>query len=173
MKYCFSLFFLLFTTFIFSQKFGEYYVTNNNDTIKCDIIKHSHSRVIILENGQKKKFKPHEIKLYSVFVGAHVKYVSLLNNKNQFFIERIKGRLSLYHIDDWDFYSKSIVLRNALVKDNNNIIYLKNKNSNRKTISSLIADCPTVLTDWNDIEKYPTENFERVIESYNNCATYY
>ncbi|QBO58740.1 hypothetical protein [Chryseobacterium salivictor] len=169
MKSFFPILFIFCSCFIFSQKFGEYYVTNNNDTIKCDILKHSYERLIVLENGQKKKYKPHEIKLFSVFVGAPVKYVSLLNNKNQFYVERIKGKLSLYHIDDWDFYTKSIVLANVLVKDNK-IIKLRSNTSNRNTISKLISDCPTVLEDWNNKEKYPTENIERVIESYNNCS---
>lgn len=85
-------------------------MTLNGDTVNCKIVA-SHTRngqinfltltkkVTVIENGEKKRFKPHDIKRFCIKNrrGEIYKFVSLARDKTRFYNEVISGRLSLYY----------------------------------------------------------------------------
>lgn len=164
---------LIFTLTIFSfmqlksQVDNQYYINNNNDTIKSQILSYSSKRVVILENGEKKKFKPNEIKAFVFGNGKQTKFVSLNNDKNNFYEEVISGKLSLYNVYTNNAYNGMTMILPVMMK-NDKIVYLNVLNP-RKRIAELISDCPMLLKEWNETENYPTKDKDKITEAYNKC----
>lgn len=180
------LFFLLFVNFIYGQNLEGYYVTNDNDTIKCkfeftvkkfeltkDYIKFQmflsslqKKVVVILENGEKLTFKPLEIKVFNIKKAdfENYKFVSLKNDTSSFYEEYITGKISVYYLH----WSKDAPKRTYYLKGNE----LKSREINffnfRNWIGELISDEPELYSRWMDSDKYYQKNevFD-VIKMYN------
>ena len=170
MRVLYLMLLVLLSTIVRAQKYGEYYVTHSNDTIQCDILNHSNLEITVSENGQKKKrLRAKDIKMYSVFKGALLKYTLIGRDKSHFYQEKINGKLGMYEISDLNVVTYTVQNIPVLLKDDL-IVRLPRGQNNRKIVSKLIADCPSVLMEWNNKDIYPTEAYERVVESYNKCV---
>ena len=167
--------FFLLIAFIFPsvgsicQSSNDYYVTNANDTMFCEIVQMSSKRVVVVKNGEKKKFKPNDIKFFTIKGDKDYKIVSLANDNNNFYREVINGKLSLYHVYTNHPYDRSAAVLPVMVK-NGKIVYLNVVNP-RKRIGHLIADCPDLYKEWIDGNKYSINDKEAIVNAYNDCMS--
>lgn len=157
-----------------------FYVTTNGDTIVCQIAttptitgKINFSvlakRLTVIENNEKKKFSPSEIKLFVVEDDQDVKhkFVSLTGDNTRFYNEVIRGKLSLYNLYSNHPYDGSTSILPIMVKDEK-IIYLNVINP-RQRIGNLISDCPELFKEWTETDKYSTKDKEAIVKAYNDC----
>ncbi|WP_207420206.1 hypothetical protein [Desertivirga brevis] len=177
--------FLFFTTLQLAaqsrMKDGSY-VTTSGDTIICQIVttptitgKINFSalakRLTVIENNEKKKFGPSDIKSFVVKdeQGVSHTFVSLTGDNSRFFNEVIKGKLSLYNLYSTHPYDGSTSILPIMVKDDK-IVYLNVINP-RQRIASLISDCPELFKAWTETDKYSPKDREAVVKAYNECGT--
>ncbi|HRZ96521.1 MAG TPA: hypothetical protein P5084_03115 [Paludibacter sp.] len=168
-----------FPVLIFAQLKPAYYVTNSYDTVKCQIVALKdfwgkktdpaafHGRITVEENGVKKKFKPHEIKSFTVFDSDKLtfKYVSLPEDKKYFVRMVVEGGdLTLYNFYSFHPYDKSYSPISVFVKEGKQyrVIPIKYK----KTIESMISDKPEIYAKWKGGE-YKNSTFEKITLDYN------
>jgi hypothetical protein len=175
---------LLVNLNFYGQDYKGYYITKQNDTIKCgfDIfvnIFDSHkfdpqtvrNKIKIIDaNGEMLKFKPNEINSFFILQtnSGDYKFVSIANH-NYFYHEIIKGKLSYYKV----YLNNS---GGALGKLASERLYLY-KNENlieidplflRKGLSKQIEDYSELHKKWIDSNNYYELNkFEEVIKLYN------
>ena len=147
---------------IFSQSSSDYYISVSNDTVLCKIIDFSPKRVYVTVEGVRKKFKPHEIKCVVFSVGN--KFVSLINDKQNFYREVIVGKISFYT------FTAQAANYPVIVKDDK-IVWLNVLNP-RKRISNFISDCPELLKEWTEGTKYTLKDKEAIVIAYNNCMSH-
>jgi len=177
---------IILFTFIFlslkasSQDNDGFYMTLNGDTVLCKI-EASHTRngqinfstltkkVTVIENGEKKRFKSHDIRWFCIKNrrGEIYKFVSLVRDKTRFYNEVINGRLSLYYSYTNSPYDGSIARLPIMVKDDK-IVYLNVVNP-RQRIGNLISDCPDLYKEWQNGTNYTTEDKEGIVRDYNDC----
>jgi hypothetical protein len=161
MKNLTLLIFLFISLNSFSQKYSQFYVTHQNDTIECKIINFSNKKVNVFENGKRKSLKPKTIKSFSSFNGENYRTFTILkNDKKNFYEENIIGKLSYYRVYVNNSYT-------VMVKEDK-IVYLNALNP-RKRIAELISDCPSLLKEWNETDNFPTKDKKKITEAYNNC----
>ena len=159
-----------------------FYVTTNGDTIICQIAttptimgKINFSvlakRLTVIENAEKKKFSPHDIKSFVVKDDQGVKhtFVTLPADNSRFFNEVIKGKLSLYNLYSNHPYDGSTSILPIMVKDDK-IVYLNVINP-RQRIGNLISDCPELFKEWTETDKYSPKDKEAIVRAYNDCDT--
>lgn len=173
MKYLLSLLLSLLNICVFSQGRGSYYVTNSDDTVTADIRIYTNirgktdlsmlSKSIIVEGvSETKKLKPADIKAFVITDFDSVyKFVSLPGEKSRFFHEVVSGKLSFYKL-----YTPGNTLP-VMVKDGK-LVYLNVINP-KKRITELIADCPALLKEWDEGEKYTIRDREEIAQAYNAC----
>ena len=163
-----------------SQDNDGFYMTLNGDTVICKI-EASHTKngqinfstltkkITVIENGEKKRFKPHDIKGFSIKDGRGeiYKFVSLTRDKTNFYNEVINGRLSLYYLYTNSPYDASIAKLPIMVKDDK-IVYLNVVNP-RQRIGNLISDCPELYKEWLNGTNYTTKDKEEIVRAYNEC----
>ena len=143
-------------------RFNGYVVTNSNDTIKCTFSLEmnifdktlfydsslSKRAKIFKENGEKVKYKPTELK--TIFVTGpkqgDYKFVSLEQDNEHFFHEKIKGKLSYYIIYKGNLQGGFPFEIPYFLKDNK----LYENYYTRKEIGELIADYPELYDKWMD-----------------------
>jgi len=156
------------------------YVTTSGDTIVCKIVTTPTimgdinfsplaKRVTIIQNDEKIKFKPHEIKSFIVVddKGVTHKFVSLAGDETRFYNEVINGRLSLYNLYSNHPYDGSMSILPIMVKDEK-IVFLNVINP-RQRIGDLISDCPDLYKEWTEGDKYSPKNKEAIVRAYNAC----
>ena len=164
---------------IYGQDFNGYYITNENDTIKCgfnvgvnlfDAQTVRNKIKIINADAVELKFKPNEIKSFFIegtSVGNY-KFVSIANHK-YFYHEIIKGKLSYYKVylnNSGGALGALASVSYYLLKDEN-LVELNPLNL-RKGLSKQIEDYPELYQKWIDSDKYYKLNqFEEVINLYN------
>jgi hypothetical protein len=168
----------------FSQKFDGYYITNSNDTIKCsfdvetaifdrtDFERYSvRNRIRILNTeGKKITFKPNEINSFFIrgTKTGDYKFASI-ENKNNFYHEIIKGKLSYYKLHGTNSsgaLGALVTERSFLYKDKNFIEM--NPLNLRKGLGKQIEDYPELYQKWMDSNKYyKLDQFEEVVNLYN------
>ena len=158
----------IFTIIIFNLasqaqgRFNGYVVTNSNDTIKCKFSLEmnifddslfydsgiSKRAKIFKENGEKVKYMPSELK--TVFITGpkqgDYKFVSLEQDKEHFFHEIVKGKLSFYVIYKGNLRGGFPFQMPYFLKDGK--LY-SNLNS-RKSFGELIKDYPQLFEKWMD-----------------------
>lgn len=158
-----------------------YYVTMNGDTILCQIVTTQtikgninfadlSKRVTIIENNEKKRISPSDIKSFMIKDdqgNKHI-FVSLVGDNSRFFNEVIKGKLSLYNLYANHPYDGSSAILPIMVK-NDKIVYLNVINPKQR-IGNLISDCPELFKEWTDTDKYATKDKEAIVRAYNDCA---
>lgn len=157
---------LLLSTTIYAQKYKQFYVTHENDTIECKIIGHSNKRVNIIENGKRKSLTPKHIKSFSSLnMEKYRTFTILKNDQKNFYGEYILGPLSFYNVYTANRHSGILPV---MVK-NDKIVYLNVLNP-RKRIAELISDCPTLYKEWTETERYKTSSDkELIVLLYNEC----
>ncbi|MDQ1164424.1 hypothetical protein QE431_000742 [Flavobacterium sp. SORGH_AS 622] len=146
-----------------AQKYPQFYVRHNNDTIQCEIINFSNKKVNLIANGIKMSLTPKLIKSFSSYTPSGFRNFTILkNDKKNFYEEIIIGKLSFYKVHTGNQYAGILPV---MVK-NDKIVYLNVLNP-RERIAELISDCPTLLKEWNDTEKYKTSDREEIVNIYN------
>ena len=163
---------------VHSQKYYGYVVTNLNDTIKCQFIvqtnlfnkniyyPYSKNIRIINNNGEKIKFKPNQLKSYSLS-GSHVrdyKFVSLkYDNYKSFYDEVQNGKICFYYhyklnTGGGDPIKTIHVLKNGIFKKISGF-------SMRKKFGEFIKDYPELYEKWKNSNKsFDLENMDYVAE---------
>ena len=155
---------LLISSCLKAETFSGYYVTNTFDTIHCNISlmkKHidfyDFSRVTknvnLVDSEGVKTFKPHEIICFTINIpdkGIH-KFVSLKEDKKNFFQEIINGKISLYKTYSLHPYDGSLAILPVALKDNK-LVYL-NVANRKQRVSNLLKDNPIIFrkVENNDI----------------------
>ncbi|MFB0910411.1 MAG: hypothetical protein QMA99_05595 [Flavobacterium sp.] len=180
-------FIVIISTFtVHAQRFNGYVVTNSNDTIKCKFSLEmnmfdktlfydsgiSKGAKIYKENGEKAKYKPTELK--TVFITGpkqgDYKFVSLEQDKEHFFHEKIKGKLSYYVVYKGNLQGGFPIEIPYFLKDGN-LIEIKGFSS-RKKFGELIDDYPGLYEKWIDSNNYyKISQIEEVIKLYNEYFT--
>ncbi|WP_353166239.1 hypothetical protein [Empedobacter brevis] len=167
MKYIIIIF-LLFTTVVSAQFNSEYYINHSNDTIKGEVMGYNSNVVHFFVNNDIIKLKPKDIQSFVVNEDdKKVKYVTLKNNKNNFYEEAVVGPLSHYYLRTVNRYYNEKLVYSLLVK-NDEIVYVNASNS-KKRIAKLISDCPQLLKEWTETDKYPDYDIIKITEAYNEC----
>lgn len=146
-----------------AQKYRQFYVRHNNDTIQCEIINFSNKKVNLIANGIEMSLTPKLIKYFSYYTPSGSRNFTILkNDKKNFYEENIIGKLSFYKVYTSNQYTGILPV---MVK-NDKIVYLNVLNP-RNRIAELISDCPTLLKEWNETEKYKTSDKEEIVNLYN------
>jgi hypothetical protein len=164
------------------QRFNGYVVTNANDTIKCrfslemnifnDSLFYdsgiSKRAKIFKENGEKVKYMPTELK--TIFITGpkqgDYKFVSLEQDKNHFFHEKIKGKLSYYIVYKGNLQGGFPLQTPYFLKDGK--LSEISGFSARKKFGELIIDYPELYEKWIDSNNYyKLGEFPEVIQLYN------
>jgi hypothetical protein len=146
-----------------AQRHSQFYVRHNNDTVQCEIINFSNKRVNVIAHGITMSLTPKLIKSFSYYTPGGFKNVTILkNDKKNFYEENIIGRLSFYKVYTGNQYTGILPV---MVK-NDKIVYLNVLNP-RDRIAELISDCPVLLKEWNETEKYKTSDKEEIVNLYN------
>ncbi len=161
---------------------SDYYINNQGDTILSKFLKYESPKgkiipslftkgIKVIENGEKVKLKPNDIKSFTITdkLGNTCKFVSLKDDKNNFYHEIIKGKISLYYFYSSHPYDGSISALPVMVK-NENVSFLNVLNP-KKRILDLISDCPETYKELMEKEKYSKKDNETIVEAYNNCKT--
>lgn len=183
-KIIFSVIFCLVSVTFYGQNYKGYYITNENDTIKCsfdipvilfDSEKFDPQTVrnkikIVTDTGEKFSFKPNQIK--SFFIKETKKgdynFVSIAN-QNYFYHEIIKGKLSylkVYLNNSGGVLGYYASVRYFIIKDGD-LTELNSMNL-KKGLSKQIKDYPELDLKWMDSNNYYKVNqIEEVIELYN------
>ena len=156
------------------------YVTTSGDTIVCQIITTPTirsnidfsalaKRLTVLENNEKKKFSPSDIKSFIVKddQGVMHTFVSLAGDPSRFFNVVVRGKLSLYNLYSNHPYDGSTSILPIMVKDDK-IVYLNVINPMQR-IGNLISDCPKLFKEWTETDKYSTKDREAIVKAYNEC----
>ena len=181
--------FSLISSSLKAEEFAGYYVTNNLDTVHCVFVlqkKHGDfydfsmltKTVILGDQGGTKKFKPHEIVCFAINIpneGTY-KFVSLKEDKKQFFHEIINGKISLYKTYSRHPYDGSLTILPIAHKDNQ-LVYL-NVVNRKQRVSNLLKDNPVILEKWTATKSnawtgswFDTTEIEKYIREYNEFDT--
>jgi hypothetical protein len=170
MKNSLIIVFVLISCFnVHGQRFNGYVVTNSNDTIKCRFSLEmnifdetlfydsgiSERAKIFLENGEKVKYKPSEIK--TVFITGpkqgDYKFVSLkADNYEHLFHEIIVGKLSYYVLYKGNIRGGFPFARPFILKENK-LVNIEGF-SRRKMFGEFIIDYPELYQKWMDSNNY-------------------
>ena len=175
----FLLCFFFLSTNLFSQVRKGYYVTNNNDTIKCSFkvsnqifhdrvdVASLHGTIMIIENGVTKKYKPHEIKLFNVIDIDSVEYKFKSFDTEKLFVHVfIEGRITLCHIYGFHPYDHGYMPYLAFFKDKK--FYTILMFNEKKILKEILADNPEVLNDYlNGKYKNNKKYYENIVIDYN------
>lgn len=154
-----------------------YYVTNNNDTIKCKFKAKRASigkkinfvnlffDISVIENGINKNFKPHEVKSFTVYDIKDTKYkFGSYINEILFVNILIEGCLTLGNVYSYHRYDYSYIPITAIIKDG--LVYRISSYNKKKTIEKLISDSPKILKKWTNKE-YKSSDIEQLVKDYN------
>jgi hypothetical protein len=150
-------------------KSNDYYITNSNDTIQCEITFSNSKKLKVMVNNEKKTFRPHEIKSFTYDEDKNYKFVSLKNDSHNFYREIIFGKLSYYEVYGNNYYDGTPVSYPVMVKDDK-IVWLNVINP-RERVAKLISDCPELLKEWEEGSKYSLENKDAIVNAYNECVS--
>ncbi len=176
---------LLISSSLRAETFLGYYVTNNSDTIHCNINLtrknvdyYDFSKVIksvnLVDCSGNKKFKPHEIICFVINIPDKgvCKFVSIAENKKTFFHEILSGKISLYKTYSTHPFDGSLAIIPVALKDNK-LVYLNVANKKQK-ISNLLKDNPVILEKWEATtfnawtdSWFDTTEIEKYIKEYN------
>lgn len=173
------LFTLLFSSFVHSQKFDGYVVTNANDTIRCKFFVRINSinensiypssvckKVKILTGkGEEITYKPLEIKSF-YFIGPECdfKFVSLKEDKKQFYHEVTLGKINLYKIY---FSSTGMEFSNGVILSNGKLHTIAGFGL-RKKFGEFIKDYPELYNKWMNTDEYKLNQFTELVFLYND-----
>ncbi|MCG9791027.1 hypothetical protein [Flavobacterium algicola] len=159
---------LLFSLFLMTNAFSQsnYYISKSNDTIRCEIIWFTSKKLKVNVNGEDKKFSPKDIMSFN-FRGN--KFVSLMNDYNNFYKEIISGKLSFYNVFGNNAYDGSSIIFPIMVKDDK-IVWLNVINP-KERIAKLISDCPELYNEWVEGSKYSLKEKEAIVNAYNECVS--
>ena len=171
---------VLFSINLYSQTRKGYYVTNNNDTINCIFetstllfsqkldISALHGPINVIVNGEKKKFKPHEIKSFTVYDtnDKQYKFGSFDAEKRYFVHIFVEGRITLCHLYSAHPYDHSYFPITALIKDGK--IYKLNLFNVKQTVDDLISDSPELSEDWMNRKSHSISTLEALVKDYNS-----
>ncbi|WP_321319226.1 hypothetical protein [Labilibaculum sp.] len=149
-------------------------VISGKDTIRCEIFvktgfkkrleqNYFTKKVSILKDDVKTKYKPHQIDAFIISspTEGELKFVSLSGDKQNFYREIIKGRISYYNFCATIDYTTSYL---PVVVKNDKIIFLNVMNSKQR-LAKLLIDYPELHSDW--INKYSNKDRIEVIRKYN------
>lgn len=175
--------FILCST-LHAQKFDGYYIANNNDTIKCSFnvrVNLFDSKIfekasvknkikVLNANGEKLIFKPNEIQSFFIrgTKTGDYKFVSI-ENKNNFYHEVIKGKLSYYKLyrENSGGVLGALVAEGLYLSKDKKLIEINPLNL-RKGLAKQIEDYEELHQKWMDSDTYYKLNqFEEVIKLYN------
>jgi hypothetical protein len=190
-KYMRAIIFLLLLTSssLGAEEFSGYYVTNDSDTVQCVfVLPKIHTEyynfsmvtktVTLAEFKGAKKFKPHEIICFVINIPGEgrYKFVSLEEDRKQFFHEIIKGKISLYKVYSKHPYDGSLAIIPVAIKDNK-LVYL-NVVNRKQRISNLLKDKPVLSEKWEATKFnswtgswFDTTEIEEIIREYNKLDT--
>ena len=175
------LFILIFNSNSFGQNNYGYYITNSNDTIKCNFDlfivlgkfdpQTVRNKIKIINNdGSISKYKPNEIKSFFISTtnSGVYKFVSI-TGYNYFYHQIIKEKLSYYkvYLNNPGGAFGSLASEKLYLYKNEKLteidpLFL------RKGLSKQIEDYPELYQKWIDSDKYYKLNqFEEVINLYN------
>jgi len=171
--------FVLLSFNLFSQTNNGYYVTNTNDTIKCQVetkrtpfsqkmnISELYLRVLVIENGVHKKFKAHEIKSFTVYDtnDKEYKFASVAGVKEYFVNVLVEGTLSLYNLYSTDTFDLSFSPIEVMIKEGE--IYYLNIGNPQQKIGELIYDSPELKKEWIAGHKYKSNDKAELVKDYN------
>lgn len=165
-----------------AQRFNGYVVTNANDTIKCKFSLEmnifndslfydsgiSKRAKIYKENGEKAKYMPSELK--TVFITGpkqgDYKFVSLAEDKDHFFHEIIKGKISYYILYKGNLQGGFPLQVPYVLKDGK--LVTMTGFSTRKKFAPFIFDYPELYAKWIDSNNnYKLGQMQEVITLYN------
>lgn len=169
---------MLFSINSYSQTKKGYYVTNNNDTINCMFVTTQmlfkdqldisglHGRITVIENDIKKKFRPHEIKSFTVYDNDNKQYKfgSFAEEEKYFVNILVDGCLTLGNLYAFHPYDHAYSPQPAFIKDGK--IYRINIFNEKKTIEKLISDSPRLLEKWIKGE-FKKSGYEQIAKEYN------
>ncbi len=155
-----------------------FYVTNNNDTINCKIQTHRGmvgkginsfeliDGVSVIENGVSKRFKPHEIKSFTVYdiKDKKYKYASYIG-EDYFVIILEEGRISIGNVYSYNPLSLSFSTITTLIK--NEKVYRLNIPKRKPIIGDLISDYPELQKEWLYGKSYKLRDIDKLIKDYN------
>ncbi len=182
-------FLLIVSSSLKAETFSGYYVTNNSDTIYCNInltkktvdyydFSKVRKSVNLVDSDGEKKFKPHDIVCFAINIPNKetYKFVSLEEDTQQFFCEIISGKISLYKIYLLHPYDGSLATIPIALKDNK-LVYL-NAINKKQRVSNLLEDNPVVLEKWKATKfnmwtdsHFDTTEIEKCIREYNEFDT--
>ena len=180
------LFFLLLSVNLFyGQNLGGYYVTNENDTIKCkfDVQTNTFDSLIfyqtsvqkkvkiILSNGEKLKYKPLEIKSFFIekTKSGNYKFVSLDIDPDYFYQEILIGRISIFYNYTYNMQSGGLPIRRTYFLKDTEFSSRETAFFNfRNWFGKFIEDFPELYQKWMDSDNYYKKNdVYEVIKIYN------
>ena len=172
--------FLIIILFVINgaNSFGQYHkglvINNNGDSINCEIFlpkylngQFNYSTLTkritaLMKDGGIQVFKPEDIVKAEIQVegSEKLRFVSIPEDKKQFFQERVNGKLSLFtlHFTNSGFPA-------PILRKNSKLTYLNVVNK-KKRVTELIADFPELYSEWQS-EKYDFNNLDKVVELYN------
>lgn len=136
-----------------------FYVTNNNDTINCKIKTHRGmigkginsfeliDGVTVIESDVTKRFKPHEIKSFTVYdiKDKKYKYTSYIG-EDRFVVILEEGKISIGNVYSYNPMSLSFSTITTLIK--NEKVYRLNTPKRKQIIGELISDYPELQKEW-------------------------
>ena len=160
---------LLFNSFVSAQYNTEYFIDHSNDTIKGAVKLYNSKFVHFTVDDEIIKLKPKDIKSFVVKDddGIWVKFVTIKNDINNFYEEAVVGLLSHYYLRTFNPYYGEKLIFLVLVK-NDKIVHVNASNS-KKRIAKLISDCPALLKEWTETDKYPDYDIIKIVDAYNEC----
>jgi hypothetical protein len=155
-----------------------FYVTNNNDTVNCKIKTHRGmvgkginffeliDGVSVIENGVSKRFKPHEIKSFTVYdiKDKKYKYDSYIG-EDYFVIILEEGQISIGNVYSYNPLSLSFSTITTLIK--NEKVYRLNTPDRKQIIGELISDYPDLQKQWLYGKNYKSSEIDKLIKDYN------
>lgn len=172
-------FLLLLPLFVHSQKFDGHVVTNTNDTIRCKFFIKTNSAddkipypssvckkvKILTEKGEEISFKPAQLKSFLIkgTKDCDLKFVSLKEDKSEFYQELIIGKLSLYKIYFTSMYGQEF--SNGVILKDGKLQKIAGFGI-RKKFGELIEDYPELYKKWMN-EEYTLDQFQELVSLYN------
>lgn len=155
-----------------------FYVTNNNDTINCKIKTHRGmigkginffeliDGVSVIENGVSTRFKPHEIKSFTVYdiKDKKYKYASYIG-EDWFVVILEEGQISIGNVYSYNLLSLSFSTITTLIK--NEKVYRLNAPNRKQIIGELISDYPDLQKQWLYEKNYKSSDIDKLIKDYN------
>ena len=124
------------------------------------------AKMLLIENDVTKRFKPHEIKSFTVYdiKDRKYKYASYIG-EDWFVVILEEGKISIGNVYSYNPMSLSFSTITTLIK--NEKVYRLNIPKRKQFIGELISDYPELQKEWLYGKGYKSSNIDKLIKDYN------